>query len=111
MSRSLDQSGTRLPAISHVSLVHLTNPKLPDILACDMASGDLLIHKAGPQDNPATVLASDLAHPAHVEVADLDRDGINDLLVADLGVPVPSDDRRGRAQLTLGSRGMRATRA
>ena len=84
------------PAISHVALVHLTDPNLPDILACDMASGELLIHKAGRQDDPATVLASDLAHPAHAEVADLDHDGINDLLVADLGVPVPSDDRRGR---------------
>jgi hypothetical protein len=84
------------PAISHVALVHLTNPRLPDILACDMASGELLIHKAGRQDDPANVLASDLAHPAHAEAADLDHDGITDLLVADLGVPVPSDERRGR---------------
>ena len=83
-------------AISHVALVHLTDPNLPDILACDMASGELLIHKAGRRDDPATVLASDLAHPAHAEVADLDHDGINDILVADLGVPIPSDDRLGR---------------
>ncbi len=83
-------------AISHVALVHLTDPNRPDILACDMASGELLIHKAGRQDDPATVLASDLAHPAHAEVADLDHDGINDILVADLGVPIPSDDRLGR---------------
>ena len=83
-------------AISHIALVHLTNRNLPDILACDMASGELLIRKAGRQDEPATVLASDLAHPAHAEVADLDHDGINDILVADLGVPIPSDDRLGR---------------
>jgi hypothetical protein len=83
-------------AISHVALVHLTDPNRPDILACDMASGELLIHKAARQDDPATVLASDLAHPAHAEVADLDRDGIDDILVADLGVPIPSDDRLGR---------------
>ena len=83
-------------AISNVALVHLTDPKLPDILACDMASGEVLIHKAGRPNDPATVLASDLAHPAHAEVADLDRDGINDILVADLGVPIPSDDRLGR---------------
>jgi hypothetical protein len=42
------------------------------------------------------VLATDLAYPAHAEVADLDRDGIDDILVADLGVPIPSDDRLGR---------------
>ena len=61
-----------------------------------MASGELLIRKAGQPDDPATVLASDLAHPAHAEVADLDHDGINDILVADLGIPIPSDDRLGR---------------
>jgi FG-GAP-like repeat len=83
-------------AISHVALVHITNPKLPDILACDMVSGELLIRKAGAQDEPATVLASDLAHPAHAELADLDRDGINDILVADLGVLLPSDECLGR---------------
>ena len=83
-------------SISHVSFVHLSNPNRPDLLACDMASGELLIHKAGRLDEPAVVLASDLAHPAHAVVADLDRDGINDILVADLGVPMPSDERRGR---------------
>jgi hypothetical protein len=83
-------------AISHVALVHLTDRNLPDILACDMASGDLLIRKAGRPHDPATVLASDLAHPAHAEVADLDHDGIDDILVADLGVPIPSDERLGR---------------
>jgi CHAT domain/FG-GAP-like repeat len=83
-------------AISHVALVHLTDPNLPDLLACDMASGELLIRKAGLPGEPATVLASDLAHPAHAEVADLDQDGIIDILVADLGVPIPSDDRLGR---------------
>jgi FG-GAP-like repeat len=83
-------------AISHVALVHLSDPQRPDVLACDMARGELFLSKAGSHDKPATVLASDLAHPAHAEVADLDRDGISDLLVADLGVPMPSDERRGR---------------
>ncbi len=83
-------------AISHLSLVHLTNSRRTDILACDMAVGELLIHKAGRLDEPATVLAPDLAHPAHAEVADLDHDGIDDILVADLGVPIPSDERLGR---------------
>jgi hypothetical protein len=92
-------------AISHVALVHLTDPKRPDILACDMASGELLIHRASRRDDPATVLASDLAHPAHAEVADLDRDGIDDILVADLGVPIPSDERLGRVLWLKGRKG------
>ncbi len=87
---------TEAPAISHLALVHLTNSTRPDILACDMASGELLIRKGSRPDGAATVLAADLAHPAHAEVADLDHDGIDDILVADLGVPIPSDERRGR---------------
>jgi hypothetical protein len=92
-------------AISHVALVHLTDPKRPDILACDMARGELLIRKAGRQDTPATVLASDLAYPAHAELADLDRDGIDDILVADLGIPIPSDERLGRVLWLKGRKG------
>ncbi len=87
---------TEPTAISFVGLANLSNPKTPDILACDMARGELLINRADKPEGPATVLASDLAHPAHAEVADLDGDGINDILVADLGAPMPSDDRKGR---------------
>src|SRR5262249_55549845 len=91
-------------AISNLALVHLTDPSLPDILACDMARGELLIQKAGRRHGPATVLAAGLGHPAHVEVTDLDRDGIKDLLVADLGVPIASDDRLGRVIWLKGRR-------
>lgn len=83
-------------AISFVGLTNLSNLKTPDLLACDMASGELLIRSAKTPDGPATVLASDLAHPAHAEVADLDGDGIKDIIVSDLGVPMPSDERKGR---------------
>jgi hypothetical protein len=84
------------PAISHVAIVRLTDSSKFDILACDMAAGEILIDRAGQFDGPATVLASDLSYPAHAEVADLDGDGIKDLLVADLGSPIPSDERLGR---------------
>ncbi len=83
-------------AISHVALVHLTDPRRPDILACEMAAGELLIRPADRTDGGTAVLASDLAHPAHAVVSDLDRDGVADIVVADLGSPIPSDDRLGR---------------
>jgi hypothetical protein len=44
----------------------------------------------------ARLLSKDVPHPAHVEVVDLDRDGHDDLLVADLGSFLPSDHRAGR---------------
>ncbi len=91
-------------AISYVGFVHLTDPTRPDVIACDMARGELLIRKAGRRDEPAIVLADDLAHPAHAEVADLDNDGIPDVLIADLGTPIPSDDRLGRVLWLKGRR-------
>lgn len=42
-------------------------------------------------------LVSQASAPAHVSVTDLDRDGINDLLVADLGEFQPGDHRKGAA--------------
>ena len=84
------------PAISSVSLARLSSPDRPDILATDLASGELLIRRADRPDSPMTILATELGHPAHVEVVDLDRDGVKDLLVADLGTPIPSDERVGR---------------
>ncbi len=83
-------------ATSFVGLAYLSDPKRPDLLVCDMARGELLIKRAAPPDGSVSLLASDLAHPAHAEVADLDGDGVKDILVADLGVPMPSDDRQGR---------------
>ncbi len=55
-------------------------------------------------------VAKGLAHPAHAEVADLDRDGIKDVLVADLGVPMPSDRSFSAASSGSGAPPMAPTR-
>jgi hypothetical protein len=93
--RSREIVGPRTPEPSSVSFVGFAARTRPDLLACDMASGDLMRSRPG-SDDRLTLLAEGLAHPAHVEVADLDQDGRDDLLVADLGAPMPTDDRNGR---------------
>jgi len=82
-------------AIAYVGMVHLSGSDSPDLLACEMAQGELLFRRAGDHEDRLTVLADSLSNPAHVEVTDLDEDGVKDLLVADLGTPEPSDDRFG----------------
>ncbi len=97
--RRREVNGPRSPrpsAISNVGLLALSDPKRLDILACDMARGDLLQRRAGQTEGPMSLLAEGLVNPGHVEVADLDGDGVRDLLVADLGAPMPTDDRNGR---------------
>ena len=39
-------------SIAYVGLANLTDPKRPDVLACDMARGELLIRRAAEPDGP-----------------------------------------------------------
>jgi len=63
-------------------------------VAVDMLAGLIL---AGGGKGGASGLreVGHLASPCHVSAVDLDRDGRTDLLVADLGNPVPGDTKQG----------------
>lgn len=82
------------PAVSNVQLVDLDGDKRLDLLATEMRQG--LVFSGHPQapGSPLSILAS-LPHPAHVTRADVDGDGIQDLLVADLGEFFPADHDKG----------------
>ena len=45
---------------------------------------------------------STFPHPSHVRLTDVDRDGVQDLLVADLGTFFPEDHNKGAAARLLG---------
>ena len=88
------------PAISNVNLVRLPKSGKPTgleplaILACDMVNGRVLLLR--PTDpKPEWQILAQLKNPSHAEVVDLDRDGIADVLVADLGSYPPTDRRCG----------------
>lgn len=86
----------RLSSIAFMDIVRLDESEPPVVLACDMAWGLVMTR---PLDDGAagwTVLCATIPNPARATVADLDGDGLDDLLVADLGVPMPSDARRGQ---------------
>lgn len=83
------------PGLSHLNLAPLIDPKIPDLIACDMLSGE--VARVRLTETPWTwqTLAK-LENPAHAEVVDLDKDGRRDLLVADLGQARPSDLLAGK---------------
>jgi len=89
------EPGVNSPNISNVNLVHLSDPKRLDLLACDMQSGNVLLMKPYEASPHFKVLAK-LRCPCHTLVADLDGDGIPDILVADLGEFRPRDSNLGR---------------
>jgi hypothetical protein len=82
------------PAVSNVQLLDLDGDKRLDLIGADMRQG--LIFSGHPA-KPGSALSpvASIPHPSHVTVADVDRDGVNDLLVGDLGEFFPADHDKG----------------
>jgi hypothetical protein len=83
-----------LPVVSHVRFLDLDGSGRLAVLATDMSSGQVL---RGDPREPARGMAllGRGASPCHLEVVDLDRDGLRDLIVADLGDVPPEDHEKG----------------
>ena len=86
----------RLSSISFLDIARLDKDEQPVILACDMTWGLVMARPLEPTSGDWTILSNQVRHPAQAVVADLDADGLDDLIVADLGVPMPSDERKGQ---------------
>ncbi|HTV01666.1 MAG TPA: VCBS repeat-containing protein [Luteitalea sp.] len=81
------------PAIANVRLLDLDDDGRVEVVASDMRAGLLL---AGPPTAPDGLRPiAEVPHPSHIEQVDLDRDGLKDLLVGDLGSFQPADHKSG----------------
>ena len=85
----------RAPAVSHVQWLAPSANAKTTLLFCDMASGDVAEVDLNIRAPRVHTLAK-LSHPAHATPADLDGDGILDLLVAELGTFLPGDHDKGQ---------------
>jgi hypothetical protein len=90
------------PAVSNVNLVHLFDKDRLDVLVCDMRRGRVLAMSPY-QARPTWRVLGEVPNPAHAEVVDLDKDGIPDLLVANLGSFLPTDQPVGSVVWLRGS--------
>src|SRR6185503_19473196 len=82
------------PAVANVRLADLDGDGRPELLACDMRQGVVLMARPDRPAEGAAVLAQ-VPHPDHVAIVDFDGDGGKDLLVADLGEFFPGDHEKG----------------
>ena len=85
------------PAVSNVRIVDggifQDGAKGPELLGTDMRQG--VVFRGRFDGNGALSSVASIPHPSHVAVADVDKDGIPDLLVADLGTFFPEDHNKG----------------
>jgi hypothetical protein len=83
------------PGVANVRFVHFSDERKLDVVACDMMNGKVFLLKPYEPGSKLRVVTDAVSNPAHAEVVDLNRDGIKDLLVANLGSNVATDSRVG----------------
>jgi hypothetical protein len=90
-----------------VSFIHgVTRPDQANnvLWFCDMHSGRIEQIAADKQQSKILNTVRNSGFPAHVQTCDLDQDGHQDLLIADLGSFMPGDHQLGRVLWAKGSR-------
>ena len=80
--------------VSSLSWLPVFDQNEPLLVACDFRDGSISALDLRTKGSPRQVLAR-LNNPCRVEPCDLDADGYQDLLVAELGSTLPSDHRFG----------------
>jgi hypothetical protein len=87
---------TGRPVIAHVAIVNLDQDSLPDILVCDGLSNSVRWIRQFPRDTfTEQQIGSSIQGPVHTSIADLNGDGLPEVLVASMGIIAPNNDRLG----------------
>lgn len=83
-----------IPRVTYLQVVHLARDKRPEILVCDTDQNQIQLLDPNEPLKPWRVLAKGFCC-AHAEVVDLNRDGIDDIVLACLGSFYATDRRVG----------------
>ena len=82
------------PVVSDVQLLDVDGDARPELIVCDMRHGMVFLGR--PYEAPGGLtLVARVPNPARATVVDLDKDGVKDLLIADLGEFLPRDHDKG----------------
>src|SRR5262245_28241007 len=82
------------PVVSDVELVDIDGDRRLELVVCDMRHG--MVFRGRPYDESVGLtLLAHVPNPSRASVTDLDKDGVKDLLIADLGEFLPRDHDKG----------------
>jgi hypothetical protein len=85
------------PLIANVQILDYDGDGKNEVLACDARQARVVLCRRDALGKwSETVLADDLAAPAHATIVDVDQDGDQDLIVAVLGDLLPNDQAVGQ---------------
>lgn len=87
--------GAERPRIAQVQIADLDNDGLADVIVCDALRDTVSWIRQSPKGRFVETILASIPAPAHVTPVDFDRDGDLDLVVASLGVLMPSNNRVG----------------
>jgi hypothetical protein len=83
------------PMISHVSIADLDSDRLPDVIVCDATRNLVSWIRQAPRGTFVESPIASVQAPAHAQAVDIDGDGDVDLVVAVMGMLMPSNAKTG----------------
>jgi hypothetical protein len=101
--KTMGLSGGPQPLVANVRLLQLDAARGLEVFAADMSSGLVLRGSPSRPEAGLSVIAK-VPNPCHTQAVDLDKDGVSDLLVANLGSVTPGDQTRGSVVWLRGTR-------